>query len=88
RTRSGKGTIGPRIAWAFAREREVIDDLLRDPLLAQLGCINVDRMRAAVNEQNRESRDVTMLMIALSLETWLRVRSGRWTARQHLRKAK
>jgi asparagine synthase (glutamine-hydrolysing) len=83
RTRSGKATIGPRIAWAFERERAQLDQLLRDPVLAQLGCVDGRRMKEVLNNrQHCESSDTTMLMIALSLESWLRVRSGRWTAMQ------
>lgn len=83
RTRSGKATISSRIAWSLRRERTRIDDLLRDPVLGQLGCIDVDQLRRTLeNERGRGSPELTLLMVALSLETWLRVRSGRWTARK------
>jgi asparagine synthase (glutamine-hydrolysing) len=83
RTRAGKGTISSRVAWSFDREHARVEQLLRNPLLAQLNCIDVDRLKVAVSlGQDREIADVTTLMSTLALETWLRVRSGRWTARE------
>lgn len=81
RTRTGKGTIDARIMWSLTRERRRIDELLRDPILAQLGCIDAHKLRTAVESARHGVVDnLVFLMSALSLETWLSVRSGKWTA--------
>jgi asparagine synthase (glutamine-hydrolysing) len=84
RRRRSKGTIDVRIAWSLERERHRLDALLRDPILAQLGCIEPARLRAAVDSaRHGTERSLVFLMNALSLETWLAVRAGRWTASTH-----
>jgi asparagine synthase (glutamine-hydrolysing) len=79
RTRTTKGAIDARILWSLQRERRRVDALLRDPILAQLGCVDADLLRAEVD---RARRGVPVhnvhLFCALSLETWLSVRHGRW----------
>jgi asparagine synthase (glutamine-hydrolysing) len=81
RTRTGKGTIDARIMWSLTRERRRIDALLHDPILAQLGCIDAHKLREAVEQARHGVADnLVFLMSALSLETWLSVRSGKWTA--------
>jgi asparagine synthase (glutamine-hydrolysing) len=79
RLRSTKGGIDARILWSLQHEARRIDALLRDPILAQLGCIEPAPLRAAV-EQARRGVPVhnVHLFSALSLETWLAVRAGRW----------
>jgi asparagine synthase (glutamine-hydrolysing) len=80
RRRSGKGAIDTRIVWSLQRERHRIDELLRDPILAQLGCIEPGQLRRTVESARRGTeRNLVYLMSALSLETWLAVRAGRWT---------
>ncbi|MEX2284763.1 MAG: asparagine synthase-related protein [Gemmatimonadota bacterium] len=77
RTRQGKGGIGARILWSLNREADTIQSLLRQPLLAELGLIDVQHLRAAVDEARNGARHhLVMLMSALSLETWLAVRNG------------
>ncbi|MBX6331311.1 MAG: hypothetical protein IRY91_05630 [Gemmatimonadaceae bacterium] len=86
RMRSTKSAINARVIWSLIREREVVDTLLEDSLLAQLGCIDVDQLRAAV--ALARSGDVVAsgtVMIPLSLETWLRVRTNQWVARERAR---
>jgi asparagine synthase (glutamine-hydrolysing) len=81
RTRRGKGSIDGRIAWSFAQERQRLDALLRDPILAQLGCVDVGKLRVAVDEgRHGEAQARVGVFDALALETWLQVRSGRWTS--------
>jgi asparagine synthase (glutamine-hydrolysing) len=79
RTRTTKGGIDARILWSMHREKERIDTLLKDPILAQLGCVDAVRLRAEV-EKARRGIPVhnVQLFCALSLETWLAVRHGRW----------
>lgn len=82
RTRQGKGGIDARIIWSLSRERARIDDLLRAPLLAELGCIDRVALTSAVSDAcNGRSANSLALLRVLSLETWLEVRSGRWSTR-------
>jgi asparagine synthase (glutamine-hydrolysing) len=77
RTRQGKGGIGARILWSLNQEADTIQALLRQPLLADLGLIDVSHLRAAVDEARHGAKHhLVMLMSALSLETWLAVRNG------------
>jgi len=79
RTRPGKGVIDARILWALQRHGGRLERLLHDPILAQLGCVEPERLRAAVDGARRGVPGNTVfLMSALALETWLTVRSGRW----------
>lgn len=81
RTRPTKGTIDARIMWSLQRESSRLDVLLKDPILAQLGCVRPAELRREVDAARRGvSTNLIMLMSALSLETWLCVRAGRWTA--------
>ncbi|HEX6307273.1 MAG TPA: asparagine synthase-related protein [Longimicrobiales bacterium] len=81
RTRSTKGGIDARILWSLRREQPRIDGMLRDPILAQLGCIDPEALRRTV-DQARRGVPVhnVQLLTALSLETWLAVRGGAWSA--------
>lgn len=85
RTRVDKGGPTARFLWSLSRERKRVDDLTADPLLGQLGCVRVDRLREAVDQARTCGRvpNPASLMTVLSLETWLRVRSGRWNASVH-----
>lgn len=81
RTRTTKGGIDARILWSLHREKSRLDALLRDPLLAQLGCIDASALRNAVDDARRGVRvNTVQLFTALSLETWLSVRNGAWAA--------
>ncbi len=81
RTRNSKGSIDARILWSLTRERRRIDGLLRDPILAQMGIIEPQALRDAVDQARRGIvQNLVFLMSALSLETWLSVRSGKWAA--------
>lgn len=81
RTRTTKGGIDARILWSLHREKARLDALLHDPLLAQLGCIDATTLRNAVDDARRGVRvNAVQLFTALSLETWLSVRSGAWAA--------
>jgi asparagine synthase (glutamine-hydrolysing) len=83
RTRSGKGGIDARIIWALSRERDRVDAITRDPFLAQSGFLDGHKLRSAVEEARRGRVPNTVtLLAALALETWLYVRSGRWTVRE------
>lgn len=80
RLRSTKGGIDARMLWSLQRERHRVDAMLRDPILAQLGCIDADGLRRAVDNARRGVPvNNVYLFSALSLETWLSVRTGRWS---------
>jgi asparagine synthase (glutamine-hydrolysing) len=79
RTRTTKGGIDARILWSLQQERPRLDAMLRDPILAQLGCVEPDLLRNAVSDARRGVPvNNVQLFSALALETWLAVRSGRW----------
>ncbi|HEX2091258.1 MAG TPA: asparagine synthase-related protein [Longimicrobiaceae bacterium] len=81
RTRRRKGGIDARLLWALSRERTRLDELLRDPEIARRGWASADALRAATERARQgDLQNVVFLLCALSLETWLAVRSGRWVA--------
>lgn len=87
RTRPGKGGIDGRIAWSLVHERPRLEALLREPILADLGCIEAGALRAALTDADAsDSATRAFALCALSLETWLCVRSGRWTVLSEARK--
>jgi len=78
RTRQSKGSIDARIVWSLQRESGTVQSLLREPILAELGLLDAGQLRNAVEEaRSGVKHNLVMLMSALSLETWLAVRSGR-----------
>ena len=84
RTRTGKGTIDDRIMWSFGRERDRIDGLLGNSIMAQLGWIDPRTLRDELHRARCGVRThMVHLMSALSLETWLAVRDGRWVQERH-----
>jgi asparagine synthase (glutamine-hydrolysing) len=80
RLRATKGSmLNPRLCWSFAREREQIVRMLRSSVLAELGCVEPKSLLAAVDDAARGQRnDIGQVYAALSLETWMSVRSGRY----------
>lgn len=83
RRRSTKGGIDARILWSLQREKPRLDAMLRDSILAQLGCVDPAALRTAVDEARRGVVvNNVQLLSTLALETWLSVRHGAWTAAQ------
>ena len=86
RTRIGKGSGTGLMVWSLAHERGWVEALLRDPLLAQLGCIEPATLREAIARAGARTRgdpddDPALLAVrTLEVEMWLRVRAGRWVA--------
>jgi asparagine synthase (glutamine-hydrolysing) len=79
RERQGKGGIDSRIVWSFERERPLLERLIADSHLADLGCVSRDELaRAFAQARTGAVESVVMLFVTLSLETWLAVRSGWW----------
>jgi asparagine synthase (glutamine-hydrolysing) len=82
RTRVSKGSVGSRMLWSLDHERKVIEWMLQDPILAHMGCVDAARLREAYSEARLGRLPVTIgLFKALALETWLRIRDGRWPVR-------
>jgi asparagine synthase (glutamine-hydrolysing) len=82
RTRRSKAGIVGRTRWSLQREEGVIRDLLRAPIMADLGYIDGAGLRAAV-ERAVGGDDLLLFEVVrvLSFETWLRGRAGRWQSR-------
>jgi asparagine synthase (glutamine-hydrolysing) len=78
RTRRGKGSVDGQASWALLHERERIDELLREPLLADMGCVDPVGLRDAIRVAAHGGHHLRAEVIrALALETWLRARTGR-----------
>jgi asparagine synthase (glutamine-hydrolysing) len=82
RVRRGKGGPDARMVWSLSREEPRLREMLRDPLVAQLGWVDRDGLVAGF-EHVKAGGSVGRGAVdaALGLETWLRARSGRWPAR-------
>jgi asparagine synthase (glutamine-hydrolysing) len=84
-SRRGKGGIDSRLLWSLERERHRLAELLRSPHTADLGWIRPAPLRAAVESARcGNTRDLAPLLCALSLETWMAVRAGRWLPARRL----
>jgi asparagine synthase (glutamine-hydrolysing) len=82
RTRRSKAGIVGRTRWSLQREHAVVTDLLRDPIIAELGYVDRAALRAAI-ERAVAGDDLLLFEVVrvLSFETWLRARAGRWQSR-------
>lgn len=82
RTRVGKGNGGGLASWSLSHELHLVDSLLDNSVLAQLGIIDTQRLRAAIattalggaHEESISAR----VQSTIDLELWVRARSGRW----------
>ena len=88
RTRTTKGGMDARILWTLQHEAALIRTLTHDPMLGQMGCINVDELHRMVESARQgEYRHTVYLFSVLSLETWLRTRFGVWHSARHAQTA-
>lgn len=79
RTRTTKGSADSRFAWALEHEGRRIRELLREPILADLGLIEPRLLRSAVRAAaGGDVRNAPHLLSTLALETWLAAHAGRW----------
>jgi asparagine synthase (glutamine-hydrolysing) len=85
RQRSSKGGIGGRIDEWLLHAQSAVDTLLHDSLLAQLGCVEPSRLQAAIRGPEATPATRATVMRFVSLELWLRVRSGQWRAPHGMR---
>jgi hypothetical protein len=65
---------------SMIRDRALLLGLLRDPLLAQLGCVDPEPLRCAIENAGNEHRAPPWLssraVIAIEVELWLQIRAG------------
>ena len=81
RQRRTKGSVVTRVAWSLTKERDRLDMLLKEPLLADLGCVDARQLRRAVELARCGALpNIALLSSTLALETWLAVHAGRWDA--------
>lgn len=80
RGRRWKGAFDGRIAWSLVHERHRFDALLEHSVLAELGCIEIAPLRAAIEKATTVDGEVErgQVLNVLALELWLRMRTGRW----------
>jgi hypothetical protein len=79
RLRRGKGGIHPQPAKALSLEHDRIAALSEQPVLEELGCVDSRELREAIRRSERGQLDSGgAILNTLSLEMWLRSRSGRW----------
>jgi len=81
--RTGKGGIGARVRWALREERQRIEELLSQSILAEAGIIEARLFKRSLDRltQRGEGLYVTLWRV-LSLETWLQTRAGLWAVRK------
>ncbi len=91
-SRIGKSTLAGPFSWSLVNQRTLLEPLVTDPILAQLGIVEPSRLRAAFmaarSAPGRGEQLGGAVHHTLGLEAWLRIRSGRWpdTARKASRK--
>jgi asparagine synthase (glutamine-hydrolysing) len=91
RNRIGKGVTVGRAAWSMTTQRHLLEPLVKDPILAELGIIDGSKLRAVFaalqcERANREKLSA-VLQYTLAIEAWLQMRSGRWPCRGNVHTA-
>jgi asparagine synthase (glutamine-hydrolysing) len=82
RTRVGKSDTGGVLAWSLGSDSGRTTELLRRPILADLGLIEPRKLRAeyarALTSTRRGEYAHVPLLATLAVEAWLQMRIGRW----------
>jgi asparagine synthase (glutamine-hydrolysing) len=82
RTRVGKGSLIERHAWSLGAQRVLLEPLVHEPILAELGIIDPVKLRnsfvACQNIPRSYDDPQAALQQVLSIEAWLQIRAGRW----------
>lgn len=82
RDRQGKGGIDGRLVWSLNKEQALLDRLVDHSHLVEMGWVDPGILRSSL-AANRAGNTVSAgsAIVTLALETWLAVRSGRWSRR-------
>ena len=87
RTRIGKGSFGDLYAASLMTKRPLLEPLIHNSMLADLGIVDTKRLRAAFDTapQQPYGKDQlhTTVHSTLVFEAWLQIRSGRWPRGGH-----
>lgn len=82
RMRIGKGSPAEVYAWSLTGRRALLEPLVREPILADLGVVDSAKLRAAFDaapqQPHRRDQWHSVLQFTLTIEAWLQMRSGRW----------
>jgi asparagine synthase (glutamine-hydrolysing) len=82
RTRIGKGSQNERHAWSLTAQRQLLEPLVREPILGDLGVVDGRKLRtafdAAPHQGQRRGDPHAALQQVLAVEAWLQIRAGRW----------
>jgi asparagine synthase (glutamine-hydrolysing) len=88
RTRIGKGSASERYAWSLSAQRQLLEPLVRESMLADLGVVSRADLRAAFDDApyqpGRKGDPHTALEGVLAIEAWLQMRAGRWPRGGHI----
>lgn len=81
RTRVGKGVLLGLLTWSATHQEKLLRAMMRESVLADLGVIDVAKLRAAASKARHERERAQLiasdLQYTLALEAWLQLRSGR-----------
>ena len=79
RTRLGKGGVNTRMLWALSHEHGLLERILRDPALAQMGYVDANNLRESYAAALRGEQGLTVTLYnTLALESWILIETGRW----------
>jgi asparagine synthase (glutamine-hydrolysing) len=85
RSRIGKGGLSMLLAWSLGAQKELLEPLTKDSVLASLGIVDPVHLRAALfaapSRPHRSDYLHTQVQATLISEAWLQLRSGRWPPR-------
>ncbi|MGI9041527.1 MAG: asparagine synthetase B family protein [Gemmatimonadales bacterium] len=87
RTRIGKGSPADLYAWSLTALRPLLEPLIREPMLADLGIIDAVRLRTDFYTAPEQPGSIyhlhDLIYTTLAIEAWLQARSGRWPRGDH-----
>jgi asparagine synthase (glutamine-hydrolysing) len=82
RTRVGKGGNASGVSRAFSERQQLFREIARNPILADLGLVDAQRLAQAIADSyrvfGRHQRIQADAISTLTIELWLQRRAGRW----------
>jgi asparagine synthase (glutamine-hydrolysing) len=72
RCREDKSNLGPYVVYSLQERAADVQALLQDPVLARLGYVDAERLRAAWAEFLEQGRHATALWMTITAEMWVR----------------